>query len=158
VRLPLRNRRLLAVFALAAACAGLLAAWATASTRAHRVSATAVFRNDFVTFRHPAAWSATVWKEQTLHFEPMVYLSTAGSGHDPCRTSTSETGTTTACGWPIGRLAPNGVLVKWENRGAPGAAGRFSGTITRVGGRLAHLSVERPGACRGIGADETISV
>jgi len=51
----------------------------------------------------------------TLHFHPMVYVSTQ-PGRDPCRRSPMGT----ECGWPVGRLRPNGVLVVWENRGYPG--------------------------------------
>jgi hypothetical protein len=138
VTIPPRHRRLLAAFALAAACAGLLAAWATASTRTHERASTAVFRNGLVSFRYPASWSATISKQRGLHVEPMVYL-------------------TTARGRPAGRLAPNGVLVTWENRTFPGVI-HFPGASTRVGDHAARLAVERPGACGGLGADETISV
>jgi len=148
----------LAAWAAAAAGAGLVAAWATASTRAPHASPS-VFRNGFVTFTYPTSWSATVWKEDVLHFDPMVYVGTGRRQHDPCRTSATAAGTATRCGWPVGALAPNGVLVKWENRGFPGAriAG-FPGTTLSVGGRIARLSVKRPGVCRSLGADETISV
>lgn len=147
------SRRLLAIIAAGAIAAGLLAAWATASPRSHESSAS--FHNGFVTFRYPASWSATVWKGRILHFNPMVYVSTETSQHDPCRT----TGLETVCGWPVSRLARSGVIVRWENRGFPGVdLAKFPGTTTSVGGRAARIAVQRPGICRSVGADETISV
>ncbi len=89
----------------------------------------------------------------------MVYLSTQAT-HDPCRTTASALGgTTTTCGWPVGRLAPGGVVVLLENRGSPGVSlTNFAGQSTRVDGRSAKLSTQRPGICRALGADATISV
>ena len=143
----------MAALAAAAVAAGLLAAWATASS--HTTQASTAFGNGFVTFRYPASWSATVWKEHVLHFDPMVYLSTERSQHDPCRSD----GANTVCGWPVTRLDRNGLIVKWENRGFPGTnVGTFPGKTTLIGGRPARVSISRPGTCRDVGADETISV
>lgn len=141
-----------------AVVAGSVAVWSAASPGA-KPSGLQTYRNSFVTFTYPAAWSPSVFTEQTLHFHPMVYLSTQ-STHDPCRTTSSAAGgKTTACGWPVGRLAPGGVVVVLENRGSPGASlASFSGQSTRVGGRSAKLSTQRPGSCRELGADATISV
>ena len=80
-------RRLLAVFAVAAAAAGVL----SVTLRAQEASVS-VFSNGFVTFNYPAAWSSSSWTKQELHFDPMVYLSTERAQHDPCRTSASATG------------------------------------------------------------------
>lgn len=158
MRVSLPSRRSVAVSAAAAASAGLLTAWVTATPSGQQPSA-GVFRNDFVTFRYPASWSARVWTEGALHFQPMVYLSTERVQHDPCQTSTTPSGKTITCGSPIDRLAPGGVLVVWENQGYPGASvARFPGASMRVGGRAARLSVHRPGSCRRVGADETMSV
>jgi hypothetical protein len=147
-------RRLLAVFAVAAAAAGVL----SVTLRAQQPPV-GVFGNGFVTFHYPAAWASSSWTKQELHFDPMVYLSTERAQHDPCRTSASATGKTVSCGWPIDRLSSNGVLVQWENRGSPGVrVATFPGEKLRVDGRVARLSVQRPGRCGGVGADETISV
>jgi hypothetical protein len=144
--------RALAVGALLAALAVPLAVWASGAFSSS--SSFVTFRNDFVSFRYPAAWGASVWKEQTPHFQPMVYVSTQAT-HDPCRTS----GSTVACAWPVTKLAPGGVLVKWENKGFPGAsAARFPGALTQIGGRTARVSLARPGTCRSVGADETMTV
>jgi len=153
VRVSRPRRRLFSVLAAGAIVAGLLAAWAMASPRSHESSS--AFQNGFVTFRYPASWSATVWKENVLHVDPMVFLSTETAQHDPCRTN----GFDTICGWPVRQLSSNGLIVRWENRGFPGVnLGRFPGTTTLVGGRAARIAIQRPGICRSVGADETISV
>ena len=152
---PIPRRRLLAiggVLAALGALAGVLAAWSAASPRSKPVLAT--YRNSFVTFQYPSAWSTSVWKSSVLHFDPMVYLSTQ-STRNPCRT----TGTSTTCGWPVERLAHGGVVLRWENRGYPGTSvASFPGSPASIGGRSAKLSTQRPGSCGSLGADETISV
>jgi len=141
------------------ALAGVLAAWSAASPQSRPKLAT--YRNSFVTFRYPAAWSQGVWRtpQQALHFHPMVFLS-AQPTHDPCSTSAAVGGgTTISCGWPISRLAPGSLVVRWENRGSPDASlANFPGLSTRVGGRGAKLSTRLPGSCGGLGADAAITV
>jgi hypothetical protein len=153
------RRRLLAACAVLVIAAALLAVWAAASSGA-KPPRLATYRNSFVTFRYPAAWSPSVWQapRQMLHFHPMVFLSTQPT-HDPCSTSSGAGGTSITCGWPIDRLAPGGVVVRWENRGSPDASlATFPGLSTDVGGRRAKLSTQRPGSCGGLGADKAISV
>jgi len=147
------------VLACLAALAGVLAAWSAASPRSKPALAT--YRNSFVTFQYPAAWSRGAWRtpQQALHFDPMVFLSTQPT-HDPCTTSTAlGGGTSITCGWPVSRLAPGGVVLRWENRGSPGVSlASFPGLSTRVGGRSAKLSTRLPGSCGGLGAQAAISV
>ncbi len=153
---PVHRRRLLAACGVLAVAAGSLAVWSAASPGAAGLQ---TYRNEFVTFKYPAAWAPSVFTEQTLHFHPMVYLSTQPT-HDPCRTTQSAGGgSTTACSWPVGRLAPGGVVVLLENRGAPGATlANFAGQPIRIGGRSAKLSTQKPGTCRALGAEATVSV
>ena len=144
------------MLAVLAALAGVLAAWSPASPQSKPVLTT--YRNSFVTFQYPSTWSTSVWKSSVLHFDPMVYLSTQAT-HNPCRTSSAGGGTSTTCGWPVNRLAPGGVVLRWENRGYPGASvSSFPGAKARIDGRNARLSTQRPGSCGTLGADETISV
>ena len=152
------RRRLLAAAGVLAVVAGSLAVWSAASKGA-KAPPLATYRNSFLTFKYPAAWSPSVFTEQTLHFHPMVYLSTQ-STHDPCRTvAAAGGGTSTTCGWPIDRLAPGGVVVLLENRGTPiFSLANFAGAPTRIGGRSAKVSTERPGTCRALGGDATITV
>ena len=141
-----------------AVAAGSFAVWSAASPGA-KAPPLATYRNSFVTFEYPAAWSPSAFTEQELHFHPMVYLSTQ-STHDPCRTTAlAGGGNSIACGWPIDRLAPGGVIVVLENRGSPLVSlTNFSGVPTRIGGRRAKVSTQRPGSCRDLGGDATISV
>lgn len=154
------RRRLLAATGVLVVVAGLLAVWATASSGA-KPPRLETYRNSFVTFQYPAAWSPSAWQapRQMLHFHPMVFLSTQPT-HNPCRTSSSAGGgTSIACAWPVDHLAPGGVVLSWENRGSPGVSlATFPGASIDVGGRRAKLSTQRPGSCGGLGADEAISV
>jgi hypothetical protein len=115
----------------------------------------ASFRNDYLVFRYPARWKPFQFQVSgTLHFHPMVYVSTQAS-RNPCQQSPMGT----ECGWPVDRLLPNGVLIVWENRGYPGwSLASVPGKALRVGGRSARSAIARPGACSAIGADETVQV
>jgi hypothetical protein len=147
-----RSGAVLAVLAAAVACAGCAASGhPTSAAQATK----ATFRNDFVAFSYPGAWKTLQFQiTGTLHFDPMLYLSTQ-PGHNPCR----QSGSATTCGWPVDRLRPNSVLVAWENKGWPGwTLTSQPGTSLRVGGRPARQQVVRPGACGAIGADETVTV
>ncbi len=117
--------------------------------------AIATFRNSFLVFGYPPVWKPAVFKiNGTLHFSPMVYVSSQPV-HHPCHSQH----TTTVCGWPLDRLRPGGTLIVWENKGFPGWSLRTTqGTSLRIGGRQAKQTVTRPGQCAAIGADETIAV
>jgi hypothetical protein len=156
VKFPVHRRRLAAACGVLAVVAGSLAVWSAASPGAAGLQ---TYRNEFATFKYPAAWAPSVFTERTLHFHPMVYLSTQPT-HDPCRTTSSAGGgKTTACSWPVGRLAPGGVGVLVENRGGPGVTlASFAGQPMRIGGRSARVSTQKPGTCRALGADATVSV
>jgi hypothetical protein len=152
------RKRLLATLGVLAVVAGSVAVWTAASPGA-KPSGLQTYKNSFLTFTYPAAWAPSVFTEQTLHFHPMVYLSTQPT-HDPCRTTASALGgSTTTCGWPVGRLAPGGVVVVLENRGQPVfSLANVAGVPTRIGGRLAKVSTQGPSICRTLGAEATISV
>lgn len=113
------------------------------------------FANAFLSFRHPAAWTAYpfTWSGE-LHFHPMLYVSTQPV-RDPCRTS----GQATTCGWPVAQLRPGGVLLSVEDRGSPGwTLDGQPGKPLQVGGRAAKRRVDRPGACGAIGGEATVDV
>ena len=137
VKFPVHRRRLLAACGVLAVVAGSLAVWSAASPGAAGLQ---TYRNEFVTFKYPAAWAPSVFTEQTLHFHPMVYLSTQPT-HDPCRTTPSAGGgSTTACSWPVGRLAPGGVVVRPRE---PRRAGRDARELRRAA--HPHRRTEREG-------------
>jgi hypothetical protein len=124
---------------------------ARAAARAHPSLVT--YSNSVLSFTHPAAWVAYpfVWAGE-LHFRPLLYLSTQPL-HDPCSTR----GNTTACGFPVRRLQPGGVLVTWNASNPPSTA-LGPGARMRVGGHLARRIDTAGGMCRRIGADRTIDV
>lgn len=152
-----RRTHALAAAVFLAVLAVPIGAWASGAF--HRGSTSFLsFRNEFVRFRYPAPWTASVWKEQVPHFQPMVYLSTQPT-HEPCKTSVGSGAMTVACGWPVTTLARGGVLVTWENKGFPGSSvASFPGVDAHVDGRIAKVSIARPGSCRTIGGDETMTV
>lgn len=139
----------LVLIPLASACGGGSDAPPAARSRP------ATFANSTLSLRHPAAWTAYPFKwSGELHFHPMLYLSTQPV-RDPCRTQNG----TTACGWPVDRLDPGGVLISVENRGFPGwSLGQAGGTPLLVGGRSAKRRSDRPGSCAAIGGQLTIAV
>lgn len=148
----MRYRLVLAAVAAAAAAASA-GCGSTSTAPAHTAKVTE-FQNSFVRFRYPTAWAAAQPDASALHFHPMLYLSV-----QPTRNPCESTGNVVRCGWPVARLQPGGVLVVWENRGFPGwSLAAAPGAPTRVGGRSARRLVSRPGACRAIGADETVQV
>jgi len=62
-----------------------------------------------------------------------------------------------ACDWPLGELAPNGVLVTWLTTRilAPLPS---AGKAVEVNGATGRLEIEEPGSCSAVGADETLDV
>lgn len=149
----------LALRSVAAAVVVLTAATVAACGSAPNASgpsaAHPTFRDSFLVFRYPAVWKPAVVKiTGTLHFSPMLYLSSQPV-HPPCHSQRSAT----VCGWPLERLRPGGALIVWENRGFPGWSLRTTqGTSVRIGGRPAKQTVMQPGECAAIGADETIAI
>jgi hypothetical protein len=92
---------------------------------------------------------------------PLVYLST-----DPllptCATTPQASPNPAdaqgrACDWPLGDLAPNGVLVIWHTtrllRALPSA-----GDAIEVNGATGRLQTAKPGSCAAVGADEMLYV
>lgn len=139
---------LAAVAAVASAGCG-----STAQPPAHAAKL-AKFQNSFVRFSYPTSWAAAQPDASALHFHPMLYLSV-----QPTRNPCESTGATLRCGWPVSKLRQGGVLVVWENRGFPGwSLASAPGAPTQIDGRSARRLVSRPGACRAIGADETVQV
>lgn len=149
------NRRTISRVFLLVLATAVVAACGASLASTGKTTQLADFRSPFVEFTHPPTWSASEPPTSgSLHFHPLIYLS-AQPTRDPCRTQ----GGTVACGWPVQRLKPGGVLVVWENRGYPGwTLASAAGTRLRIGDRPARRAVSRPGACKSIGADETVEI
>jgi hypothetical protein len=151
----LTPRRLLAIAAIAGATAVATACGGGGTAQVAKDPPLAKYSNGFLSFSHPAAWQASPFRwTGELHFQPMLYVSTQPV-HDPCRTK----GDATVCAWPVHRLQPDGVLITWENRGAPAwSLDSQPGSVLQVGGRSAKRLATRPGDCSAIGGDLTIEV
>ncbi len=120
-----------------------------------RSSPTRAFASGGVSFRYPAAWKAspTAWRWKLTFSSLVTYLATQPM-HDPCSTS----GNSTTCAPPFGALVPGGILVTWTHLGTPGwTLAKQPGRATTLGGRPAHVLITRPGACRYLGAAETVT-
>ena len=84
-----------------------------------------------------SATSSQRGSDVDLSTQPMI---------DPCHTS----GNVTRCGWPLLHLRPGAVVVTWTADYMPGLS------IRRPPQGI-HLTVTRPGYCRGFGATETVT-
>jgi hypothetical protein len=112
------------------------------------------YSNELIAFSHPRSWDPYDFPP-VFHWRPIVYLSTQPL-HDPCQRNPEST----RCAWPVDRLGPRGVLASWwVGYRTPGFKfSRLPGTRIVVGGRTAKLISARPGICRQIGGEETITV
>jgi hypothetical protein len=117
---------------------------------------------DGISFARPASW--TRWlpnAHNPINDGPLIYLST-----DPLVPTCATTPQTTpnpadargrACDWPLGELAPNGVVVTWLTTRilAPLPS---AGDPVEVNGATGRLQIEKPGSCSAVVADETLYV
>ena len=102
----------------------------------------AVYRDRFLAFHYPRSWRVYHWTIPATEITFIAYVSNARL-RDPC---TIRTGREFKCGYPIDRLPRGAVLVTWTASHLPGTSDRSS-----------PLSIRRPGPCRYVGADATIS-
>jgi hypothetical protein len=138
----------IALVALAGLTGPVLAAGAKSSP-------TRAFSAGGVSFRYPAAWktSPAAWRWKLTFSSLVTYLATQPM-HDPCSTS----GNSTTCAPPFGALVPGGILVTWTHLGTPGwSLAKQPGKATTLAGRHARVQIARPGACRYLGASETVT-
>jgi hypothetical protein len=138
----------IALVALAGSTGPALAAGATSSpTRAFSASG--------LSFRFPSSWKASpaAWRWKETFISLVTYLATQPL-HDPCSTS----GNSTTCAPPAGALVPGAILVTWTSESTPGwALANQAGRVTTIGKRPARILIARPGACRYLGAGETVT-
>jgi hypothetical protein len=148
------------VVALAAAWA--LAAWACAGSGPPAARSPALegarpalhrFTGGGLTFLYPAEWHAEGFDVRSTFVTVITYLS-----NQPLRDPCTRTEVTLVCGLPLDRLGPGGVLASWSAvalRARDRAALR--GEPISVGGQPASLLVERPGSCREVGGDLSLT-
>jgi hypothetical protein len=114
----------------------------------------ATYTGPGLSFSYPTAWTAypySQWHNATLHFQPIVYLSTQPA-HNPCTTNGNET----TCGYPIRRLRPGGVLITWQYPYALPGFSLGAGPRIKIDSHPATQKTTKPGICRSIRADRTI--
>jgi hypothetical protein len=141
--------------ALASGCAAAGTAHPAAATTAPAV-ATASFTAMGLSFRYPATWRSGTWNDDVSSFtRSIVYLSTVRQ-HEPCSVTTGPGRITKICSYPVGKLPPGGVLVRWNTDGFPNW--HLPKANTTVGGRPAVETRTSGGWCAPLGGTETITV
>lgn len=115
-----------------------------------------------IAFERPATWLD--WKPNAhdpINDGPLAYISTdpllpsCAVAPDASPNPPDKIGR--ACTWPLESLTPNGVFVDWLTTRILQPAPVEWDAIDMNGG-VGRIKIERPGSCREIGADETISV
>jgi hypothetical protein len=149
-------RRLATALALAAVSVALV--FARAPGDGARPVPTVAFSGNGLSFRYPAAWRSGTWSDDDVSsfFDPLVYLSTSRM-HDPCVVTTSPGEKSIACTYPVGKLPPGGLLVRWQAAGFPDW--HLPTPNTGIGGRPSVETKTAGGPwCAPLGGTETITV
>jgi hypothetical protein len=115
------------------------------------MAATASFSGMGLTFNYPATWRSGTWRDITPLFELIVDLSTS-TMRNPC----TETAGGGSCGYPMGELAPGGVLVSWNAYSNP--VWHLPKPNTVVAGRKAAETRTRGGWCATLRGSQAITV
>jgi hypothetical protein len=117
-------------------------------------SSWAIYDGNGLRFDYPTCWTPIHNEEVSTFSTSLVDLSNEEM-QDPCTTTASSS----TCGWPLTKLAADGVLVRWSSNGSPGwSLQQAPGTSLTVGGLAAREQVSQPGDCGSIGGVETIAV
>ena len=117
-----------------------------------------------VTITYPASWHAVQPSSQPTIGVNLVDLSNQPL-HDPCTSTITPSGLTTACAFPLARLESDSVLMRWslaEEPGLPeGSAFLDSqpGKSFTVGGQPGKLATRPPthDECGGLGASRVMA-
>jgi photosystem II stability/assembly factor-like uncharacterized protein len=160
---PALSRQVLASIVLVALAIGLAIGlhFLRASPQLAKPTSLARYEDGTLHFAYPAAWRPQKYAYESNFAHLVTYLSPQNL-HDPCtRTagaSASGPTLTITCGWPTDALPAGGVLLGWWEKGFPGwQLSQASGDATVIGGLPAKIDVARPGDCKAIGADETLT-
>jgi len=109
---------------------------------------------------YPGAWQLRL-PDQVNHgsfSSPIVFLATQPL-QAQCIVRKTKDSESITCGRPLYRLDPGSIFVSLSADGSPGwTLAEASGKREKIAGRPARVSIERPGACASLGAQETISV
>jgi hypothetical protein len=126
---------------------------------AARTFAGHTFSANGLRFPYPAGWHAMSYRDDAgVNRQEIVALSNMAM-HEPCTSAQSGGIVSNACTWPVDRLAPDSVVMKWSSAsGAGWNLARAQGTPLTLGGLPAKRDVQRPGACGVVGTAETMDV
>jgi hypothetical protein len=120
-------------------------------------AATGFYSGNNISFKYSPCWMPSTYTEESS-FSWLVVVLSDQSTHSPCRTVTNSTGSTTSCGWPIGKLQRSHAVVEWFGMGRPDwKLSDQRGRPLNVGGRPAREEILHHG-CPQIGGDEMVSV
>jgi hypothetical protein len=79
-----------------------------------------------------------------------------GRLYDPCERTVGAEVTSVSCGDPVSKVAPGGMLVRWDEDGFPNW--HAPGSNTKIGCRPATETVTAGRWCRTLGGSRTITV
>jgi photosystem II stability/assembly factor-like uncharacterized protein len=160
---PAFSRQVLASIVLVALAIGLAIGlhFLRGSPQLAKPTSLARYDDGTLHFSYPSAWRPQKYADESSFAQLVTYLSPQNL-HDPCtRTAGTNAGGPTlsiTCGWPTDALPPGGVLLAWWEKGFPGwQLSQAPGDVTVIGGLPAKIDVARPGDCKAIGADETLT-
>lgn len=111
-------------------------------------------------FEYPSSWRAAHFEDQSSFTALLVVLSNQKM-RSPCIRTKVSVGVQISCGrWGVARLDARGVLVEWFVGSAlPGNGVSLGpGLPMTIDGLPARAQIARPGDCRSIGGQETITV
>ncbi len=107
-------------------------------------------------FRYPETWRSGSWSDDVSSFSGLIVFLSTGRLHDPCERTVGAEVTSVSCGDPVSKVAPGGMLVRWDEGGFPNWHAPRSNT--KIGGRPATETVTAGSWCRTLGGNRTITV
>jgi hypothetical protein len=148
------NRRAVMLVSAAVASAALVTGCASAGTP--QAAVTSGFSAMGLAFRYPGTWRSGTWNDDVSSFSGLIVFLGTGRLHDPCERTVGAQVTSVSCGDPVSKVAPGGVLVRWDENGFPNWHAPRSNT--KIGGRPATETVTAGSWCRTLGGSRTITV
>jgi hypothetical protein len=116
------------------------------------------YQDNRLVFTHPVSWTPKKYDVTSTFSVSIVYLSNQPL-KDPCTRSRISNGNVQiSCGRPLEQLAPGGVLSEWSSHAYPlWTLNQVKGEQQVIAGRSAKITIDRPGDCASISADEAIT-
>jgi hypothetical protein len=135
------------------ASAALVTGCASAGTP--RAAVTSGFSAMGLAFRYPGTWRSGTWNDDVSSFSGLIVFLGTSRLHDPCERTAGAEVTSVSCGDPVSKVAPGGVLVRWDENGFPNWHAPRSNT--KLGGRPATETVTAGRWCQALSGSRTIT-